>query len=371
MGGGRLRQPMQPQQQQQQQNPNQQQQNPNQNQNQLPAFLNGMAEGADVMEHVVGRVFMLAKSQSGSRFIQEKLAEPQWQKLFFDELKTHVPELMMDSFGHYAIEALFQVCGEEERLALLVAAASMLSTCACHRQGSFSVQAMMDSISSNAQIQVLCDALTSDIHRLCVNTSGHYVVLRFLQRFSYPWTQFVHDSIAMHTVHFATDHYGLRVLKAVIDAGPVAEMTEIFNQIVRTTPQLVENQYGNYIVQHVIDVAPKQISDQIRSKMQGKFVGYSKQKFSSNVVEKCLRSSEKEWRELILKELLNCAGEVVSDKYGNYCMQTALSLCDRAMCQNFIQRVVPHLGGLRENVKQKWRKLMELAASKHMISVDL
>lgn len=58
------------------------------------------------MDHVVGRVFMLSKSQSGSRFVQENLSDPVFFDVFFNELKTRVAELMMDNFGHYAIEGV-------------------------------------------------------------------------------------------------------------------------------------------------------------------------------------------------------------------------------------------------------------------------
>lgn len=62
-----------------------------------------------VMDHVVGRVFMLSKSQNGSRFVQEKLSDPVYFNVFFAELKTRVAELMMDNFGHYAIEGPFSM----------------------------------------------------------------------------------------------------------------------------------------------------------------------------------------------------------------------------------------------------------------------
>merc|ERR1711879_67042 len=115
--------------------------------------------------------------------------------------------------------------------------------------------------------------------------------------------------------------------------------------------------------------------------MGGKFVRYSKQKFSSNVVEKCLRQSEddspdnkshqpegekKNWRRVIVTELCLKAGELISDKYGNYCLQTALQQSaahDKQLLADFTEAVTPHLDSLRENVKAKWIKLLESAQS--------
>merc|ERR1712032_929194 len=168
----------------------------------------------------------------------------------------------------------------------------------------------------------------------------------------------------------ATDHYGLRVMKASVDAGPVSEMSAVFASIVKHANTLVENQYGNYIVQHLLDLAPQDVTDLIKEKMHGKFVRYSKQKFSSNVVEKCLRHSgnemkcgigTKDWTTVIVRELLAKAGDLISDKYGNYCLQTALQVAIEhpTLLQEFDSATKPFLDTLRENVKAKWCKLLD------------
>lgn len=317
------------------------------------------------IDHVIGRVYHLSKTQSGSRFVQEKLSDPQYFPIFFNELKTRVADLMMDCFGHYAIEALLGMCDREQLLILLVNLSGRITEVACHKQGSFSIQFMMDCLTTQTQIGLLADALYPDVDEVMLNCSGHYVILRFLQRYSYPYTKFIHKAIVEHTVKLATDHYGLRVLKSAVDAGPAAQMQEVFSSLIKCTNTLVENQYGNYIVQHLLEVSPKPVGIQLKQKMNGKYVRFSKQKFSSNVVEKCLRNSNREWKYTIIRQLISAAGELISDKYGNYCLQTALSVADRQLVHEFTQAVYPHLNSLRENIKAKWKKILENAHAKH------
>ena len=328
-----------------------------------------------MIDHVVDRVYFIAKTQSGSRFVQEKLSDKQYFGLFFKELKCHVAELMVDNFGHYAIEALFSHCDDHQRLILVANLSNHMPQVACHKQGSFSIQAMMDTLSTAEQIKYLVDALNRDIKKIILNHSGHYVILRFLQRYDYPYSKFIHKALMQHTLDLATDHYGLRVMKASVDAGPIQEMSAVFASIVKHANTLVENQYGNYIIQHLLDLGPKDVTDTIKEKMHGKFVRYSKQKFSSNVVEKCLRHStnelkqgihSKDWTTIIVRELLTKAGELISDKYGNYCLQTALQAATDHpnLLQEFEKSTKPHLDTLRENVKAKWVKLLESAIEK-------
>ncbi|ETO10775.1 hypothetical protein RFI_26601, partial [Reticulomyxa filosa] len=332
-----------------------------------------------MIDHVVGRVCSFAKTQSGSRFVQEKLSETKYFQMFFEELQEHVPELMMDNFGHYAIEALFNHCNDEQRIVLVDNLRESMVTVACHKQGSFSIQAMMDTLSTTDQKQYLIQGLQMDIKKIILNHSGHYVILRFLTRFKYPDTKFIFKAISQYALELATDHYGLRVLKDAVEQGqtqlPSQDLLAVYMSIAKHTNSLVENQYGNYIIQHLLDVAPREVTDTIKEKMHGKFVRYSKQKFSSNVVEKCLKHSSaevnkgianKDWRRIIIQELLTKVADLITDKYANYCLQTALETAssDPELLSKFNQATKPHLEHLRENVKAKWMKLIDIASGK-------
>ncbi|MES1915568.1 MAG: hypothetical protein MHM6MM_007494, partial [Cercozoa sp. M6MM] len=234
----------------------------------------------DILAHVVGRVATLARSQTGSRFIQEHLEDAKMRRMFFQEMRGEVAALMMDSFGHYAIEALLKSCSAKERFVLLQELckdkAEQFSTVACHKQGSFSLQAAMSLLETEQEIEQVSHAIRSQLLVLVAHASGHYVVLRFLSHFPRR-AAFVQHSFAQHCLAYGTDHYGLRVAKSLVSAWVrdpgihgrshkriavsqlTPEMQEVLDAIVLHTCHLVENQYGNYLIQHVLDVAPDQI----------------------------------------------------------------------------------------------------------------
>lgn len=308
---------------------------------------------------------------------------------------------------------------------------------ACHKQGSFSIQAMMDTLHTGSlfsalcspfssshsffaccrfspaqQIELLINSLQQDVVRIITNSSGHFVVLRFLQRFPFPYTKFIHEAIQKSCLEICTDHHGLRVIKAVIDIGPVGvrllpffacrfvfvrffstaflfaaqELHGVFKTVSRLTMKLAENQYGNYCIQHVLDAAPANVCSNIKMKMEGKYVRLSKQKFSSNVVEKCLRQSSYDWRSVIIRELTSAVGELIRDRfvrsfccflffdrldlcllfcsspsYGNYVLQTVASVADAKQVQMLVRAVTPYLSLLRDNVRSKWEKILKAA----------
>jgi len=349
--------------------------------------LRNVPEGAGKQPHeLIGTVVAMAKSKNGSRFVQKKLTDPEYRNVFFQELKDHVAELMMDNFGHYAIEALFQVSPDDQRLHLVGNLAPLIAIVSCHKQGSFSIQSIMESLQTQTEIEMIVEALSKHVMQIILNCSGHHVIIRFLSKFGWPFTRFVHRALVGHCYEFSTDHYGLRVMKAAVDAGPHSQLTNVFNCISKHTNNLVVNQYGNYIIQHLLDVCPSSITNTIKEKLSGQYVRFSKQKFSSNVVEKVIKHSKKEteaqltrikvdnddnkdqegfkdWRKIIVRELCAKAYDLISDKYGNYCLQTALNSAsnDPELVRELTEAITPHLDTLRTNVKAKWQKLLENA----------
>lgn len=62
---------------------------------------------------------------------------------------------------------------------------------------------------------------------------------------------------------------------------------EVINLIYTNFEELVQNPFGNYAIQHAFDVYLKDC-DKLFDKVVEKIIQYSNQKFSSNVVEKCI-----------------------------------------------------------------------------------
>ena len=55
---------------------------------------------------------------------------------------------------------------------------------------------------------------------------------------------------------------------------------------------LIEDPYGNYLVQNVLKLNNQERNDQILNFIASDFVRFSQLKFSSNVIEKCLETKQ-------------------------------------------------------------------------------
>lgn len=85
----------------------------------------------------------------------------------------------------------------------------------------------------------------------------------------------------------------------------------------------------NYVVQIILDQEIPWATDAILDQLQGRFGDLSMQKYSSNVVEKCLKLARDIGRAKIIRELMNSYDlpQIMLDQYGNYVIQSALREC--------------------------------------------
>ena len=77
----------------------------------------------------------------------------------------------------------------------------------------------------------------------------------------------------------------------------IAEHTQVF----------IRNPYGNYVVQYVLELKMLEVNKMIGSKMLGTLLHLGMEKFSSNVIEKCLEHNSSEIKEAMVKEILQAS----------------------------------------------------------------
>lgn len=94
---------------------------------------------------------------------------------------------------------------------------------------------------------------------------------------------------------------------------------------------------SNYVVQYLLDLRMPQITENLLRQLKGSFLFLSCNKYGSNVVEKCLLVSQQEQTTQIVMELITNpnASMLLLDPYGNYVIQSALSVSKVRNLYNF------------------------------------
>jgi len=318
------------------------------------AFFDSQYFRYNSVEEVVGQVIQVAKDQNGCRFLQRKFDEGGAPVIahVFPEIVENIVALMKDPFGNYLIQKLLDRCSEEQRTEVVKAVAEKgeLVEIALSTHGTRAVQKLIETLTTKEQRTLAIQALKPGVVSLIKDLNGNHVVQRCLQRLGPDDSQFIYDAASQFCVEIASHRHGCCVLQRCIDFATHDQRTALIMEISSNAFALSQDAFGNYVVQYVLDLGQADASQRIMLVLSGHYSELAIQKFSSNVVEKCLKlGGLEDARENIIRELMQSPALVrlLQDPYGNYVIQSALTVTSGSLHQSLVESIRPYLPTLR------------------------
>jgi pumilio RNA-binding family len=121
-------------------------------------------------------------------------------------------------------------------------------------------------------------------------------------------------------VEIACHKHGCCVMQKCIDGADTEQKMLLTYEIAKHTRTFVKNPYGNYVVQYVLELKNVEVNKRIGQQLLGNLLMLGREKFSSNVIEKCLEHNCMDVKEAMVKEILSADSfyEFLLDQYGNY-----------------------------------------------------
>ncbi|OAG11068.1 ARM repeat-containing protein [Paraphaeosphaeria sporulosa] len=297
-------------------------------------------------------IYTLCKDQHGCRFLQKKLEEkdPENVQIIFEETAPHVVELMTDPFGNYLCQKLLEFSTDEQRNTLVRNAAPSLVSIALNQHGTRALQKMIEFISTPEQIQVIINALSGEVVALIQDLNGNHVIQKCLNHLKSEDAQFIFDAVGDNCVAVGTHRHGCCVLQRCIDHASGYQKVQLVRQITANSFNLVQDPFGNYVVQYILDLNEMSFTTPLCLNFQGHIAELSKQKFSSNVIEKCVRCADMDTKAVMIHEMMQEEEleKLMRDSYGNYVIQTALEFAPAELCIHLIEAMRPILPGIRQ-----------------------
>jgi len=109
-------------------------------------------------------------------------------------------------------------------------------------------------------------------------------------------------------------------MQKCIDKANPKQKDFLISKIASLTRDFVRNPFGNYVIQYVLDLKDNSINKKIYHQIKGDILDLGKQKFSSNVIEKCLEFNDEDIKEQMVNEILTADHfiDFLLDQYGNY-----------------------------------------------------
>jgi hypothetical protein len=252
-----------------------------------------------------GQLYELCKDQHGCRFLQRKLEERDAThiQMIFEETKDHVVELMIgetlltslhwdsllispDPFGNYLCQKLLEFSTDDQRTQLIRNAAPEMVRIALNQHGTRALQKMIEFISTEEQIAIVKGAFEKDVVCLIQDLNGNHVIQKCLNHLKPDQAQFIFHEVALNGLIVGTHRHGCCVLQRCIDHATGAQKAKLVHAVIDNAYSLVQDPFGNYVVQYILDLSNIDFTRPLCLGFRGRMCELSKQKFSSNVMEK-------------------------------------------------------------------------------------
>ena len=134
--------------------------------------------------------------------------------------------------------------------------------------------------------------------------------------------------------------------KKLLDIPKEEEKQKLNKEIKKIIIDLCQDQYGNYVIQHILENKKGKNCDEIFSAVEGKVYEMSIHKYASNVIERCLHFGSNEEKNRLIEEILSKGEKVhnslislVKDKFGNYVVQKMIEYSDKEKKDEIVKKI--------------------------------
>ena len=154
--------------------------------------------------------------------------------------------------------------------------------------------------------------------------------------------EIIYNFLNNNIIEICTKSYSCSALQKLIDIGTNKQKFMLLNNIINNTNYLIGNQCGLYVLQFVMDKKLHSINDKILKQFINNIIKLAKQKYSSNVIEKCLETCSPEMINKLI-DILNkeeVIRDLIKDIFGNYVIQKLLIVCKNDEIREHILSII-------------------------------
>jgi len=320
---------------------------------------------SNLLDEYLGRIEDLAKSYQGSKMLQQFISKANQNEidLIIREVGGRLEELILDPYANYMVQTLMQNCSSEQRYRLLQRIAPSMIKIACHKKGTHSLQVIVTLMHKEAEHQLIKEAFKDCVADLAVDPCATHVIQKLITIIPIENIDFIYEPLVRNFLNVAKHSYGILVIKHLmskIEKTPHLKK-RIIDIILENFEGLIQDPCGNYTIQYALEFYPMDC-EAILEKILVRVISYSSQKFSSNVIEKCLSNVQPQYLKRVIGEIMkgDRLADLMKNKYGNYVLLHVLLASCREDKERIMQGIYKYTNSFHgTKYKERWSEFLE------------
>ena len=307
------------------------------------------------------------KDQNYCRQIQTKLEKNinniKYSEEFYENIKPRLIEIIEHQFGNYVIQKFLSLLlSQENKLIfenIFLEIKDQLYSICVHNYGTRVIQKTLEKLENGNYSKIETEKLNSvfqsliekHLYELCCDKNGNHVYQKLLRIFPKENNKnnFLFDELIKISYEVSIIQQGATLLGVAFDQGNEEQKQKLSEAIIERIGDLIIDKYGNYTIQTVFKLYNEKINEKIFKYIDDNLLRLSKEKFSSNVIDKCIVKDYDKSNifimSIIQKDVIK---DIIVDQYGNYIVQKALSVSDDDTIKKIMEQVRPMISELQK-----------------------
>ena len=301
--------------------------------------------------------------------LEKNIKNLKYAEEFYEIIKPRLIEIIEHQFGNYVIQKFLEVLLSQGNKKIFESIfldinEKLFSIC-IHNYGTRVIQKTLEKFDKINYSKIETEKLNSvfqymienHLYELCCDKNGNHVYQKLLKIFPKENNKndFLYDELIKISFKVSIIQQGATLLNVALEQGNENQKEKLCEAIVENIGDLIIDKYGNYTIQTIFKLMKEKINEKIYKYIDDNLLRLSKEKFSSNVIDKCIikdyEPSNKLIQSIIQKNIIK---DIIVDQYGNYVVQKALNVSDKDTCKKIFDQIRPMIGELHKtNIGKK------------------
>ena len=289
------------------------------------------------------KLILMIKSQNGSKSIQKKIEEKnnEFTSKFYEQIKNNLFEIFNDQYGNYVIQKFVEHCDKKilsQMLKKLYYGGNIennfknyLLEISINPYGTRALQKLLDNLGSTLteeDINIILKFSQGNIYQMVKDINGNHVIQSIIENIkNKDYLTPIYKEMCDNIVPIMKTKSGsCCVFPKIFNNINDEDSDKMINCIIDNIDKLINDENANFAIQKIIKLNKNVYNNKIFNYIQDKIVKLSMQKFSSNVIETFIVNIPN-LKDKIIEKIIesNSIINLLSDKFGNYIIQKALS----------------------------------------------
>ena len=320
----------------------------------------------NIFNSIKSKLFYIIKNQNGCKIIQKFLhnTPPEIIHLIFEELYENILTLLLDSNSNNLCIKLFLLLNPIDNskfFSLIIKNFLLLSI---NKISTHSIQLIISQIVNVNKRKIIVQIVNSNLMKFSFDIYGCHILEKIIMCYEPEICKEIYNFIINNFLLLSNHVNGLCLIKQFLIIQYKKEYFPLIKKIlIEKIFLLIENPYGNYALQIVINYYSNDDIFDIFKQLFGQLTELSMMKFSSNVIERLLEKNEIFIKYFIQETCFQkkSIGHLIKNNFGNYVIQTCLKSSKNKLKEMLINEISNNLNFLEEKkLIIKWKNILSL-----------